>query len=105
MPIRVCSVANASDEAMMGAHAEKCLQVENLNDITAARARLADSHARYQRHNAPTKNIYYPPNRKHRHEQSLDFLTGVGALDGVITRNHYGSVVLNALRALFIDVD
>jgi hypothetical protein len=106
MPIRVCSVANSSGEPVVDIlNAEKRLRIQDFGDISAAMARLADSHARYQRHNAPTKNIYYPPNRKHRHEQSLDYLVASGALDGVITRNHYGSVVLNARRALFIDVD
>ena len=28
-----------------------------------------------------------------------------GKVDGIVTRNHYGCIVLNAAHALFIDVD
>jgi hypothetical protein len=73
--------------------------------LDAARARLAASHADYQRHKAPRNAIYYPPVRKHEPEQTLNDIERLGSLDAVITRNHYGSVVLNAHHALFIDVD
>jgi hypothetical protein len=73
--------------------------------VHAARTRLAASHADYQRHKAPSNAIYYPPTRKHVYEQTIDDIECLGALDAVITRNHYGSVVLNAHHALFIDVD
>jgi len=49
--------------------------------------------------------IYYPPTRKNPYEQRLDDFTHVSLIDGVLTRNHYGSLVLNAHHALFIDVD
>ena len=73
--------------------------------LDAARARLAASHAQYQLHKGPRNAIYYPPRRMHAKEQALNDLAGIGSLDAVITRNHYGSVVLNAHHALFIDVD
>ena len=73
--------------------------------LNAARARLAASHAEYQRLKGPSNAIYYPPERKSPAEQLVDGLQGVSSLDAVVTRNHYGSVVLNAHHALFIDVD
>jgi hypothetical protein len=84
---------------------EHCPPLKDCTGVAAARARLAQLHARYQQHAAPAKNIYYPPPRKNLSEQCLDDLAGVASLDALITRNHYGSVVLNARRALFIDVD
>jgi hypothetical protein len=65
---------------------------------------LAASHADYQRHKAPSNAIYYPPG-KPSCEQLIDDLRGISSLDALVTRNHYGSVVLNAHHALFIDVD
>jgi hypothetical protein len=71
----------------------------------AARARLARMQTRCRRELSPVKNIYYPPTRKGLPEQFLNDLVPFGFLDGVLTRNHYGSLVLNARHALFIDVD
>ena len=75
------------------------------NALSAARARLAASHADYERHKAPSNSIYYPPPKRSSAEESIDDLRGVSSLDALVTRNHYGSVVLNAHHALFIDVD
>jgi hypothetical protein len=75
------------------------------NALSAARVRLAASHADYQRHRAPSNAVYYPDKKRASAEQSIDDLVGIGSLDAVVTRNHYGSVVLNAHHALFIDVD
>src|SRR5687768_7096332 len=72
--------------------------------LTGARARLAASHDLYQQRKGPSNEIYYPP-RKIDEEESIHDLVCGGPLDAIVTRNHYGSLVLNAHRALFIDVD
>jgi hypothetical protein len=73
--------------------------------LAAARARLAESHARHKRQKSPTDAIYYPPTRKSPHEQAVDDIGDLSSLDAMVTRNHYGSIVLNAHHTLFIDVD
>jgi hypothetical protein len=47
---------------------------------------------------------YYGGGRDGEEEVVKDVLFW-GALDGLLTRNHYGCLVLNAAHALFIDVD
>lgn len=81
-----------------------CREHISMDVVAGARARLAATHADYQRHKAPTNEVYYPDKRSPA-EQSIDDLQGISSLDAVVTRNHYGSVVLNAHHALFIDVD
>jgi hypothetical protein len=72
--------------------------------LTAARARLAASHVLSEREKAPQSQIYYPPKRIA--EETIDDIRCRGnAVDAIVTRNHYGSLVLNANQALFIDVD
>lgn len=71
--------------------------------LAAARTRLAASNRRHQRRTAPTNEIYYPP--RSLPEQTIDEIACLDSLDAVVTRNHYGSLVLNAYHALFIDVD
>jgi hypothetical protein len=74
-------------------------------DVLAdARARLADSNRRYQKRHAPKNEAYYPPIRK-GDEECLRDLSRAQQFDAIVTRNHYGSLVLNAYHALFIDVD
>jgi hypothetical protein len=73
--------------------------------LAAARARLANSHTRYQREKAPRNDIYYPSRGDSGAEQSITDIDAVESLDAVVTRNHYGSIVLNAHHAMFIDVD
>ena len=75
----------------------------NTDALAAAQARLAASHIRYQRDKAPRNEIYYPVKRKN--EESVHDSVCSDSLDAIITRNHYGSLVLNAHHALFIDVD
>jgi len=72
--------------------------------LAAARARLVASHVRYQRDKAPRNEIYYPVKRVDDEEPIRDIVTSE-SLDAIVTRNHYGSIVLNAHHALFIDVD
>jgi hypothetical protein len=74
------------------------------HDVAAARTRLAANQSDYRRGKGLSNAIYYP-DRKSPAEQIVDDLRGVSSLDAVVTRNHYGSVVLNAHHALFIDVD
>jgi len=69
----------------------------------AARARLAASHVCSEREKAPRSQIYYPPKRTS--EETIDDMRCGASVDAIVTRNHYGSLVLNAYQALFIDVD
>jgi hypothetical protein len=71
--------------------------------VAGARARLAACHDRYQQVKGPINEIYYPEKRDG--EESVRDIPFVDGLDAVVTRNHYGSLVLNAHRTLFIDVD
>jgi hypothetical protein len=64
---------------------------------------LTASHLRYQSDNAPRNEIYYPPKR--REEEPIYDVPSSDSLDAIVTRNHYGGLVLNAHHALFIDVD
>jgi hypothetical protein len=84
--------SDCSDRLLVGGYA-----------LAAARARLAVSHLRYQRDNAPRNEIYYPVKRDN--EESIHDFVCNESLGAIVTRNHYGSLVLNAHRALFIDVD
>jgi hypothetical protein len=77
-------------------------QVES-DAVAAARARLAASHLCSEREKAPHSQIYYPPKRIA--EEVIDDIRCGDSVDAIVTRNHYGSLVLNANRALFIDVD
>ncbi|MCI0334504.1 MAG: hypothetical protein L0228_14905 [Planctomycetes bacterium] len=70
--------------------------------LAAARARLATSTQEYRRRHGLFNQVYYGDRSRLEealHEFSCD------AADAVVTRNHYGSVVLNAAHTLFIDVD
>lgn len=73
--------------------------------LVAARARLAASNQQYQKRHAPTNEIYYPPDRRGSDEECIRDLECIDGLDAIVTRNHYGSLVLNTYRTLFIDVD
>jgi hypothetical protein len=67
----------------------------------AARSRLAA--AAQQRERSEPREPYY--GIENRHEEVLRDILSAGRVAGVVTRNHYGSLVLNAASALFIDVD
>ncbi|WP_148073657.1 hypothetical protein [Bythopirellula goksoeyrii] len=64
---------------------------------------MSDSQRRSQQDKAPRSEIYYPIKRSA--EETIDDPECNGPLDAIVTRNHYGSMVLNAYHALFIDVD
>lgn len=68
--------------------------------LAAARARLAATKRRYRRRKAICDGQYYEDSQ--RPEEIIASATMPNA---VVTRNHYGSLVLNASRAMFIDVD
>jgi hypothetical protein len=72
--------------------------------LALARARLTASHVEYERSKSPRNEIYYPVKRTNDEEPVRDIVSN-DSLDGIVTRNHYGSLVLNAHHALFIDVD
>ena len=67
--------------------------------LAAARARLAASHLQYEQNKPPRNEIYYPGKRVDE-EQVRDFVSSE-SLDAVVTRNHYGSLVLNAHYCAF----
>ncbi len=70
--------------------------------LAAARARLATSNQEYQRRHGLFNQVYYGD--KSRREEVIHEISCAPA-DAVVTRNHYGSLVLNAAHTLFIDVD
>ena len=70
--------------------------------LGVAKRRLQRAGERSQRRRVPVNEGYYGE-RKRLEETVKDLhTTPAGA---VVTRNHYGSLVLNASRTLFIDVD
>jgi hypothetical protein len=71
--------------------------------LAAARFRLLLAAERRQRRRELTNEEYYGDWK--RLEEPIEGIAGNLAFDGVVTRNHYGSLILNAAHALFIDVD
>jgi hypothetical protein len=81
------------------------LRIDAVSDVDAARRRLAaaiECAEKEKRKRKGGNDPYYPPS--HYLEETI-----CGALDpnvnALVTRNHYGCLVLNAAHALFIDVD
>ncbi len=74
--------------------------------VSAAQARLAAASVRCQQRKAISNNggKYYGV-AKPTSEEMVPIHCAAGEFDGLVTRNHYGCLVLNATRALFIDVD
>src|SRR5262245_53096851 len=74
-------------------------------ELAAARARLANLARTVQcekrSHDISAK--YY--GQRGQHEEIIEGLVRSQRCDAVVTRNHYGCVVMNAARAMFIDVD
>ena len=75
--------------------------------LQSARSRLAAA-ARWsaqQKGLAGENPVYYGvPSQEPRAEETIGDMTHAN-LGGIVTRNHYGSLVLNAFRTLFMDVD
>ena len=73
--------------------------------LSVARARLTFAAAQCQGRRALSSNgKYYGITKAHQEEIVLN-ISSTQTSDAVVTRNHYGSLVLNAAHALFIDVD
>src|SRR5436190_11348747 len=66
-----------------------------------AAAKLAD---RFRTGNIPRRHEYYP-DRPFREEVLQTITTETGEVAAVITRNSYGSQVLNTARVMFVDID
>ena len=69
-----------------------------------ARERLAAMIGRVER-GEPLPHGYSYGNRPLREELLHELRTGRGEVLGLLTRNAYGCTVLNAMRAMFLDVD
>jgi hypothetical protein len=81
------------------------LRIDTKSNVDAARRRLAaaiECAEKEKRKRKGGNDPYYPPS--HYLEETIR-----GALapneEALVTRNHYGCLVLNAVHALFIDVD
>jgi hypothetical protein len=70
--------------------------------LAAARSRLIAAAERQQRGNKIVCGEYYGGGKG---EEVVGDIVCRGAADSIVTRNHYGCLVLNAAHALFIDVD
>jgi hypothetical protein len=73
-------------------------------EVIAAQLRLARpaKPRRKRKGGRRTENPYYGPSQ--HLEEAIERAIGQN-IDALVTRNHYGCLVLNAARALFIDVD
>jgi hypothetical protein len=76
--------------------------VDDSATVAAARARLAQN-AERKGEKRKGEEPYYGGGRAS--EEVVPESCQLGILDGLVTRNHYGCLVLNAAHALFIDVD
>jgi hypothetical protein len=76
-----------------------CLAANADSALDAARKRLAYNAENYRRCRPLTSGEYYGGGRKE------EAVPSCSKLAGMVTRNHYGCLVLNAAHALFIDVD
>ena len=71
--------------------------------ISAAMTRLKSAAKQSRRQRQINAEVYYGAGS--RLEETIEGVSTDHNFDAVVTRNHYGSLVLNAHRALFIDVD
>jgi hypothetical protein len=71
--------------------------------VSAARQRLAMAAERCQQRREIKNGVYYGAGSQL--EETIEVISGNQVFDAIVTRNHYGSLVLNARRTLFIDVD
>ncbi len=76
---------------------------EMAEDVSAAQTRLARATERHRQQRTLTNHHYY--GHAQRPEEIILGFSSADLFDAKVTRNHYGSLVLNATRALFIDVD
>ena len=85
--------------------AEANLRIDAASYVDAARRRLAaaiECAEKEKRKRKGGNDPYYPPS--HYLEETIRGVLGPN-VDALVTRNHYGCLVLNATHALFIDVD
>lgn len=68
-----------------------------------AAARLKAAADRCQQRREIKNEVYYGVGSPL--EETIEGISSNDVFDAIVTRNHYGSLVLNARRALFIDVD
>jgi len=63
--------------------------------------------AKLLRENAPLRRVseYYPDGERPMREPIVEEIAPAGVLAGLITRNAYGSYVLNTSSVMFIDID
>jgi hypothetical protein len=76
----------------------------NAEAVVAARARISTAARESRRRNLSANGVYYGTKTRAQLEETIDELASA-TIDAVVTRNHYGCLVLNAARTLFIDVD
>jgi len=80
-------------------------RIDAAGSVDAARRRLAaaiECAEKEKRKKRGGNDPYYPPS--HYLEETICGVLGPN-VEALVTRNHYGCLVLNAARALFIDVD
>jgi hypothetical protein len=70
--------------------------------IAAARSRLIEAATQWQLRTRTIRAEYYGGGRG---EEVVGDIVCRGSANSILTRNHYGCLVLNAANALFIDVD
>lgn len=72
--------------------------------LSNARARLQIAARESRRRTLSANGTYYGTRTGACLEETIDEFS-TGPIDAIVTRNHYGCLVLNAHRTLFIDVD
>ena len=72
--------------------------------LVAARARISMAARESRRRKLSAAGTYYGTTATAQLEETLDEFASE-SIDATVTRNHYGCLVLNAARTLFIDVD
>src|SRR5262245_9976010 len=71
--------------------------------VSASQARLIWAAKRRKKRDKRTTEEYYVPSGGL--EETIECALTNRVFDAIVTRNHYGSLVLNARHALFIDID
>jgi hypothetical protein len=82
---------------------ERRLSSSVLNPISAAHVRFAARSNRRKQNRELTSEEYYMPTDQR--EETIEHGVKRHGFDAIVTRNHYGSLVLNARHALFMDID
>jgi hypothetical protein len=72
--------------------------------VAAARARISTAARESRRRKLSANGVYYGTKTGAQLEEEIAEFASE-SIDAIVTRNHYGCLVLNARRTLFIDVD